>query len=352
MLDWGLLHCIYLNRQREMRKAFSFAIVFFALSVQAQELPKVPMAVSISEASSNIPEASREFLTSRLNSAVAKNGMGATDDFTQFYLSCSYKVVEKHTLPGPPAKYFNTVEMNYFVVDAFAQKIFSTVLIETKGVGNSEEQASMAAIRKISPSDPALASFIGESNRKIANYYDEQYKNIIVKAKSLAKVYKYDEALFQLSLVPEVCSGYDEVAEVADDVYQKYLDDNASKALVKARAIWNAGQDSQAATEAGEYLAEILPDAACYPEAVSLSNEIKAKLKSDVDYYRKREEIQAERDYRVKMERAKAGRGVRHMGKSFAKVGYQEVSKIQAWKEVGMAYGNNQKSEYYDRRLF
>lgn len=299
-----------------------------ALSAQEQDSPKVPMTVFISEASSNIPMSSWDFLTTRLKSAITRNGMGATDDFTQFYLSCTYSVVEKHIVPGSPTKYFQTVEMNYFVVDAIAQKIFSSASIETKGVGNSEDQAVTAGIRKISPSNAVLSSFIKESNRKIINYYNEQYKNIIASAQALAKVYEYEEALFRLSTVPEACSGYQEVLDVAVGIYQKYIDDKANKALAKARAIWNAGQDAYAAAEAGEYLAEILPDASCYPQAVALSDEIKARIKSDIDYYRKREEVSEERAYKVDME------------------------KIKAWKAVGVAYGNNQKPIYYNRSLY
>lgn len=300
----------------------------FALSAQEQDSPKVPMTVSISEASSNVPASSWDFLTTRLNAAITKNGMGATDDFTQFFLSCTYSVVDKHIVPGSPTKYFQTVEMNYFVVDAFAQKIFSSVAIETKGVGNSEEQAVTASIRKISPSNAALSSFIKESNRKIIKYYNEQYRNIIAMAQALAKVYKYEEALFRLSTVPEACSGFQEVLDVAVGIYQKYLDDKANKALARAMAIWNAGQDSYAAAEAGEYLAEILPDATCYPQAVALSNEIKARVKSDIDYYRKREEVREDRAYKL------------------------DTEKVKAWRSVGVAYGNNQKSVYYHRTLY
>lgn len=294
----------------------------------AQETTKVPMTVSISDASSNIPLSSRDFLTTRLNAAITRNGMGATDDFCQFYMSCTYSVVEKHIVPGAPTKYFQTIEMNFFVVDAFAQKVFTNVAIETKGVGNSEEQANTASIRQISSTNSALAEFIKKSNLKIINYYNEQYRNIIVKAKSLAKVYQYEEALFYLSLIPEACIGYQEAVSCAADIYQKYLDDKASKALAKATAIWNAGQDSFAAAEAGEYLAEILPDATCYPQAVKLSNEIKARVKSDIDYYRKREEKAEEREHTEAME------------------------TINAWKAVGVAYGNNQKSIYYYRTLY
>lgn len=289
---------------------------------------KVPMTVYFADESSNIPYSSRDFLTTRMKAAITKNGMGATDDFCQFFMSCSYNVIEKHVVPGSPTKYFQTVEMNFFVVDAFAQKIFSTTSIETKGVGNSEEQANTAGVRQFSPSNSAIAGFIKESNNKIIKYYNEQYKTIIVKAQSLAKVYKYDEALFQLSLVPEACSGYLEVVDVAAGIYQKYIDDQANRALAKATAIWNAGQDSYAASEAGVYLAEIMPEATCYPQAVALSNEIKARVKSDIDYYRKVDELERTRDYNAKM------------------------STIAAWKAVGVAYGNNQKTNYYQRSLY
>lgn len=289
----------------------------------AQETAKVPMTVSISDASSNIPPASRNYLTTRMTAAITRNGMGATDDFCQFYMSCTYSVVDKHIIPGAPTKYFQTIEMNFFVVDAFAQKVFTNEVVETKGVGNSEEQANTAAIRQITASNSALAELVKKSNLKIINYYNEQYKNIIVKARSLAKVYQYEEALFHLSLIPEACIGYQEAVTYAAEIYQKYLDDKANKALAKATAIWNAGQNSLAAAEAGVYIAEILPDASCYPQAVQLSNEIKERVKSDIDYYRKRDEKTEE-------------------------LGHTEaMATISAWKAVGVAYGNNQKSVYY-----
>lgn len=314
-----------------MKRLALFALVqcvFCCFTLTAQETAKVPMAVSISDASSNIPFSSRDFLATRLASAISRNGMGATDDFCQFYMSCTYSVVDKHIVVGSPAKYFETIEMNYFVVDAFAQKVFASVSIEAKGVGNSEEKASTAAIRQISPTNATLAAFIREANEKIIQYYNEQYRNIIVKAQSLAKVYQYEEALFQLSLVPEACVGYQEVVDVAAGIYQKYIDDKAEKALAKATAIWNAGQDSYAAAEAGVYLAEVLPESTCYPRAVALSNEIKARIKSDIDYYRKREE---QRETRAHQE---------------------TMAKINAWKEVGIAYGQNQKTVYYYRSLW
>lgn len=289
----------------------------------AQEPAVVPMGVSIEPETTVIPATAINFLKTKLKQAATRNGMGATEDVRQFYLTCSYTTIEKHIVQGAPAKHFYTNEMDFFVVDAFAQKIFTSTSIEVKGVGNSAEQATIASLRAFSPSSSAIASFIKESNKKILAYYDAQYKTIILKAQSLAKVYQYDEALFQLSMVPEACVGYKEIISVATEIYQKYIDDQANKALAKATAIWNAGQDAVAAEEAGFYLAQIMPEATCYPKATALGEEIKAKVGQDIEYYRKLDEVESEREHEL------------------------DKSLIDAWKAVGTAYGNNQKSVYY-----
>ncbi|MBO4447700.1 MAG: hypothetical protein J5764_06205 [Bacteroidales bacterium] len=300
----------------------------FAAFAQGSQPTPIPMAVSINEASSNIPAASRNYLETKLNSLVTNGGMGSTADFSQFYLTCSYNLVEKHVVSGAPTKYFQTIEMTFSVVDALASKIFSSTSIEVKGIGNSEEQANTNSIRQFSPSNKSLTAFISESGKKIVAYYDSQYKNIISRAQSLAKVKSYDEALFQLSLVPEACSGYQEVVEAANGIYQKYLDNEAQQNLAKATAIWNAGQNAEAAAAAGEYLALINPDASCYPQAVELNDEIKKRIKRDIDYFRRINEEDRQMAHQERM------------------------SQIAAWKAVGVAYGNNQKTQYYYRSIY
>jgi len=311
-----------------MKKIILSALcIFAAVAINAQEQERVPsqipMAVSISESSSSIPSGSEDYLVTRMKAAIANNGMGATENCTQFYMTCTYTLLANNVIPGAPTKFSQTAEMQFFVIDAFAKKVFTQTSLNVKGIGNSEQQASMQSIKQFTATNKTVAAFIKDSNKKILDYYNAQYKTMITKAQSLAKVYQYEEALFILSQIPEACIGYQEAIEAACVIFQKYLDDKAQKNLAKARAIWNAGQDAAAAAEAGTYLAEILPDATCYPQAVALSNEIKARIKSDIDYYRMRDE--RTEDY------------------SHA----ESMATIEAWKAVGVAYGNNQKSMYY-----
>lgn len=290
---------------------------------QNAETAKVPVAIYFPEQVESIPAEAQNLLVSKLTSAAARSGMAATPDFAQFYLTCSATVLDRDVIAGAPTKYRQEVELNFYVVDAFAKKVFHSTSLTSKGVGNSEAKAYIAGFRQLSSQHAALTKFMQETNDRIVEYYEGQCDNIIRIAQSLAKVYKYDEALFRLSLYPEACPSYNRIVDVAVDIYQKYIDDRANRCLAKARAIWNAGQDAAAASEAGQYLAEILPEAACYAEAVALSNEIKERVKSDIDYVRQLEARDNAQAHEARME------------------------AIKAWKEVGIAFGNNQKAHTY-----
>lgn len=179
-------------------------------------------------------------------------------------------------------------------------------------------------MKQLSVAQPSLKSFIQDANAKIINYYNEQGDNIIKQAQLLAKAKKYDEALFQLALIPNVCEvPYQKALIAADAIYQKYIDDLAQKNLAKARAIWNAGQNAEAAAEAGQYLAEILPDASCYAQAEALAKEIGARVSSDIDYARNLLATELEREYKT------------------------EGARVKAWRDVGVAFGNNQQATTY-----
>lgn len=290
---------------------------------QSAETAKVPVSIYFPEQVESVPVEAQNILVSKLTSAAAQNGMAATPDFAQFFVTCTASVLDRQVIAGAPTKYRQEVELSFYVVDAFAKKVFNSTTVATKGVGNSEAKAYIAGFRQLSTQNAALKRFLTETNGRIIDYYESQCDNIIEIARSLAKVGKYDEALFRLSLYPEACPSFGKIVEVAAGIYQKYIDDRANRCLAKARAIWNAGQDAAAASEAGQYLAEIMPEAACYADALALSDEIKERVKSDIDYVRKLEARDNAQGHEARM------------------------AAINAWREVGLAFGNNQKSHTY-----
>lgn len=289
---------------------------------QENAATKAGLAVYYPEDLDNVPASAIQTLTRKLNTATAKNSMAAAE-LTQFYITCMPTETEKYVVPGSPVKYFSKMDLNFYVVDAFANRIFNSYTLSVQGVGNSEEKAYLEAFKGFSPSSDAFGKFLNKTNDQIITYYESMVDKIIAKAQTAAKGYQYEEALFQLSLFPECCPSYDKVLAAANEIYAKYIDDQAAKNLAQARSIWAAGQDSIAASEAGEYLAQILPDSKYYDDAVALSNEMKARVKSDIDYYRAIE------------------------ARDNAQAHEANMAQIKAWKEVGVAYGNHQQPVTY-----
>lgn len=312
-----------------MKRLFLLSLSWITISnIWAKEPEKVPVAIYFPEQVESIPDSAVNSLTNKLVAAVAQSGMGASDDFVQFYLTCEAAVVSRDIIPGAPTKYRQNADLTFYVVDAFSQKVFNAVTIPTNGVGNSEAKAYIACFQKIQPANKDLQNFLKNTNSRIIEYYESQIDNIINIAVSLAKVYKYDEALFRLSQYPEACKGYNRIVETATNIYTKYIDDKANRNLAKARAIWNAGQNDVAAEEAGQYLAEIMPEASCYGAAMALAEEIRSRVHSDIEYYRELEKRDKEYEREIKL------------------------ANINAWKAVGVAFGNNQKAITYHREIF
>ncbi|MGN0190656.1 MAG: hypothetical protein ACI39U_03285 [Candidatus Cryptobacteroides sp.] len=284
---------------------------------------KVPVAVFVPESVDNVPEASRVLLETRLNTIASRCGMGASE-LTQFYLTCYANVVEKDVVPGAPAKYINEVELTVAVVDALGKRIFDSCNLTLKGVGNSEQKAFNSAFKNLQVTDRRLAAFMSQTNGKIISYYEDNSDRIISEALLLAKSRKYDEAFFRLSLVPEVCGCYTgKVLPAALDIWQEYLDYTSQQNYMKAKAVWAAGLDKAAAEEVIGYISEIPADSKYYAEAIKLLDEIKARVGADIDYERALEQRDADRGYDL------------------------SKSSIDAWKSIGVAFGENQQPVTY-----
>lgn len=310
-----------------MKKIFLtvFAAVL-ALGLRAQDSDvtgKVQMAVYIPEDCESVPVSAQKMLIQRINSMLAKNGMATTNDYSPFFITADALLVEKNVLPGAPTKYQQKLDVTLTVINALEGKVFGSVDVPTHAVANSEQKAYIACFGQIPTATPELKSFFRKTTDNIIKYFDAKADELISKAKVLARGKSYQEALFVLACIPEACKCYPAVVEVGIDIYNQYIDMESFEYLAKARAIWNAGQDAAAAAEAGQYIALINPNSSCYSDAVALNNEIKARVKSDIDYYRKQDELDRSREHQQKM------------------------SEISAWREVGVAYGNNQKSNQY-----
>ena len=125
--------------------------------------------------------------------------------------------------------------------------------------------------------------FICEGKEKIVLYFDLNAPTIIESAKTLAKKQQFDEAIYELSTIPDVCSKYfDQANDLMVDIFKMKIDKEGYIYLAEAKALWNATQNRETANKVGTILASINPMSSAFEEAKNLHEQIATRIK-DLD---------------------------------------------------------------------
>ena len=283
----------------------------------AAETQYLPISVYALDDQETFPQGAKAMMENKLTQLLTRNGIAGMDYLGQFILTVTTTPLDKDVIPGPPMKIAEKMEMNLYIVDAYAKKIFSSTSLTVKGLGETENKCYMNAISRMPLQTPAIATFVEEGKNKIIEYYDHEGEAIIKKAQFLAAQKNYEEAMFYVSLIPQQSKHYDAALKSGQEIYQMYLDHQCQINLAAARQAWAAEQNSIGAEKAGEYLANILPDAKCYGEAMELYKEIKGKVLDD---------------WKFEMKKYQDGVDL-------------EKQRIDAMRQIGVAYGNHQPNK-------
>jgi hypothetical protein len=154
--------------------------------------------------------------------------------------------------------------------------------LSLKGVGTNENKAFIEAIKNINPKSKEIINFIESGKTKIVDYYATQCDFIIKDAQTLVKQENYDQAIYQLTLVPEVCQEcYFKCLDTLSSIYQKKIDADCKTKLIEAKVTWTADQTPEGAEKVGDILSTINPMASCQTEVDVLIKSIDTKLKAD-----------------------------------------------------------------------
>jgi len=300
-------------------KKFIFSILFVLLSatLMAADTQFLPISVYAADDTERFPQGAKAMVENKLTQLLTRNGVAGLDYLGQFVLTVSTTPLDKDVIAGPPMKIAEKMEMNLYIVDAYAKTIFATTSFTLRGLGETENKCYMNALSHMPLQSPEIARFISDGKSKIIEYYDHEGEMLIKKARMLAKQKQYDEALYYVTLIPQQSKHYDAALAAGMEIYQMHLDNECALNLAAARQAWAAEQNSKGAQAAGVYLANILPDAACYGEAMELYREIKGKVLDDWKFEMRKY------DDSVDLERR----------------------RIDAARQVGVAYGNHQPNQ-------
>ncbi len=283
----------------------------------AAETEYLPISVYAADDTESFPRGAKAMMENKLTQLLTKNGIAGLDYMGQFVLTVTTTPTDKDVIPGPPMKIAEKMEMNLYIVDAYAKTIFSSTSLTVRGLGETENKCYLNAISHMPLQTPQVAKFIEDGKQKIIAYYDHEGEALIKKAQFLAKKKEYEEALWIISLIPQQSKHYDAALAAGQEIYQMQLDNECNIYLAAARQAWAAEQNAKGAAAAGEYLMNILPDAGCYDEAMELYREIKGKVLDD---------------WKFEMKKYQDGVDL-------------EKQRIDAMRQVGVAYGNHQPAQ-------
>lgn len=337
----------------------------------------------------NLPDGAASLLVSRLTQLTTRFGMGGTGLFPRFLIVAKPALLQKEVLSTAPPKHVYTVDLSLFVGDGIQGTLFASNSFTLKGVGETEEKAYLAAFKMLNLQDPRLAELLATGKEKIIAHYNAQCSFILTEARTLASQRKFDEALALLMQVPDVSEAcFDSARQESIRIFNQKLelecqqhiasakaliaqdkwDEAAAKlalftpdipcfpavdtllqaisahrcalALGQAQAAW-ASRNVDATAEA---LANVPADSKCAGQAKKLNAEIAAKLDAKERAawnlaYEKYNRNQTLRENEAAHQQSLENRQMTYQEKQ----GFQlEKSRIQAIREIGVAYGKNQ----------
>jgi hypothetical protein len=287
-------------------------------------------------------------LNTKLNQIASLNGLGGSQANPRFIITANINLETKDIVPGPPTMIAQNIEIAFFVGDANSNTIFSNTSLSLKGVGTNENKACIEAFKTINPKSKNIEAFLEEAKIKIINYYNTNCDFILKDAKALVKQENYDQAIYQLSLVPDVCQDcYFRCLDTLALIHQQKIDADCKVKFNEAKITWTAAQNPLGAEKTGEILSTINPLATCQSEINKFISTIDAKLKADekanwqlkIKQYADKIEAQKER-IRIAEEKTKRDDAYREnqSQRNF------ELDKIHvnAYRDVAVEYARNQ----------
>ena len=106
------------------------AALAVAAQASAQASRNVPLTVYVPEQAEYLPEIAHAAMANKMRQVVNLNGMGATDDRGQFYITCTVSVTDKEVVGTAPAKIAQKMDVTFYVADALGKKMYGTTTVQ------------------------------------------------------------------------------------------------------------------------------------------------------------------------------------------------------------------------------
>jgi hypothetical protein len=298
-------------------------------TVNLNDFGRIALNTYVSE-QSNLPNEAKSQLEIKLKQIASNYGMAGSTANPRFVITAHVSVSTKDIIPGPPQQIAQKLDITFFIGDAIENKVFASLVTSSKGVGINENKSFIDAIKQVNTKNKNVESFLEEGKNKIVSYYSTQCEFIIKRAESLKQQEKFNEAIYILSQVPDVCKDcYIKCLKEMALIYDLKINTEANNLLSSAKAVWSANPNNEGGQKAVSLIMQINPISKCYSAASNLMKTINGKIISDEKELKRMEEETAKREHELSLENIKQEAEL-------------DKLRINAYREIAVEYAKNQ----------
>lgn len=228
-----------------------------------------------------IPQEAARQLENKMHQLITTNGIADSDPYGRFVITAKSFIVTKDIIGGAPQRISQKIDFTFMIGDIIENKVFESFTFSAIGIGINENKAYINAITKMKINSPQFKSFVDKAKEKIIQYYAARCEQIILEAKQQASTHDFQQAIYQLMQVPNICDCAEKCQTMMIEYYELYTEFTASELLNEAKSKWASSPNADGAAMAADVIAQIPAGTNIQSDLDALIAEINQKLRED-----------------------------------------------------------------------
>lgn len=227
---------------------------------------------------SAMPNGICETLNQKLSNVISQNGIQSLMGQSRFVLTCNVTEESKNVLSTSPTQIAYVLDLHLYIGDGETGTKYISQSFRTKGVGPTEEKAYRNAVKNLQAKSQAMTEFVGKGSSRILDYYENNKEQILSSIRSCIDGKNLEQAAYELCLIPQESSYYNDVQALLGKVNGKIVDNQSSSLFLQAKSIWAAEQNESTANQVADLVNQIDVNASCYADAHQFMETVTARM--------------------------------------------------------------------------
>jgi len=227
---------------------------------------------------SSMPNGICEILNQKLSTIISQNGIQSQMGQSRFILTCNVTEESKNVLSTSPTQVAYVLDMHMYIGDGETGTKYLSQSFRTKGVGQTEEKAYRNAVKNLNAKSSQMMEFVSKGKARILSYYENNKEQILSSIRSCISGKNLEQAAYELCLIPQECSYYNDVQALLGKVNSRIVDNKSSDLLLQAKSLWSSEQNEATANQVAELITQIDANASCYSEAHKFLNSVTNRM--------------------------------------------------------------------------